>query len=370
MSDSFYLKPDTFCPIVLMGRGGKSICKSFLEAVFSDQIIVNKRLDRHLTSKEEIEKLLNLAKQENRPVLFDISSHLGAELTELAELINPKIIIITNIDSNHKIYNGKRIPYFELIREFLNSIKSDSILVLNKDDDLISSLTEGMRPMQLVKFGLNIRSDFFAAQIQQLGPQGISFKLNDSVSMTVPIYQFYQIYGILAALVVCRIFNIKLKTISERIEESFTVPRGKGNLVRIGNISIINDTHTNNEQSVTHAAQTLITFKNYSNRMIMVIDEMDMDTQDKKSLHLSMGHFLAALPIDVIITVGKHARYITDGIRIIPNDERIILNTDDVTEAVMNLLLIIEANDCILLKSGRNSGLTQFIKILAEKYKP
>jgi UDP-N-acetylmuramyl pentapeptide synthase len=151
-----------------------------------------------------------------------------------------------------------------------------------------------------------------------------------------------------------------------QLEANYTVPFGRCNLMNYGTFTIINDTYNHTFQNVTSAAQTLVTFKSYSNKMLMVIGDIENEHSDLKQLHINLGHFLAALPIDVILTFGLYSKFIEEGIHLIPNENRIIIHSNSVDEVVMNLQLFLEPNDTVLLKAAHRSGIMRFLENLDE----
>ena len=67
--------------------------------------------------------------------------------------------------------------------------------------------------------------------------------------------------------------------------------------------------------SVTRACESLTQFRPYSKKLILVIGDVSNPGPNPEETHLKLGYYLAALPIDSVITVGNHARGIAEGIR-------------------------------------------------------
>jgi UDP-N-acetylmuramoyl-tripeptide--D-alanyl-D-alanine ligase len=363
MRNTYYLSRLETVKIVVLGKVGKTMFRNLVKTIFG-QSIVNHSL-HHFTKLEEVKELVETENQTSYIISVFPYSQEDAEV--FAKLISPTIVVVTNIGDGHLIYDSDKIPYKKIYQSFNAKCPEDTIFLLNKDDDTVSDLEENLRKDQVIKFGLNNNADFYASNITQEGPLGINFLLNNEIKVQLPIYQFYQVYNILSAIVLARLFNYELDFILEEMKKNLSIPKGRGNLVIFKDIYVLNDTKTNNMQSIINAAQTLVSFKSHSNRMIMVIDEADLDSGDPINTHVNIGHFLSALPIDIIITVGKYAKQIAQGLLVIPNKNRVVIETLDAEEAVMNLIILLERNDCILLKSNKESSLNEFVKILERK---
>jgi UDP-N-acetylmuramoyl-tripeptide--D-alanyl-D-alanine ligase len=365
---NFFYDLNESASILIIGKAGKTICKAVLASIFGKNILSTEANER--MEPEKIIQLFHRSQAEKKPAIYDI--HI--ERTELFETfkqyIVPDIVIVTNIGEGHLVYQNNKISYYSLIETYIESLKEKSVVVLNKDDDLVSQLEAIIPANSVIKYGLNQQADFFATNIEQNGPYGTKFRLNGVHSIQANIFQFLQIYNFLSAIIVARLFNYSIPEIVNKLEKNFHVPNGKGNLVRMKDIWVINDTYKNTKENVTTAAQTLVNFRTYAKRMIMVIGGMDIRHGDCEQIHRHMGHFINPLPIDIIITVGDKAKPIYEVLEssdsMFPG--RSSIHADMVNEAVMNLTLTLEPGDCILLKSNSESNLTKFIDILKTLY--
>ena len=62
--------------------------------------------------------------------------------------------------------------------------------ILNKDDELSSMFAKEISIKNITRFGITQNADFFATDIEQLGPHGTEFKLNNKYPVKIPIYSF------------------------------------------------------------------------------------------------------------------------------------------------------------------------------------
>jgi UDP-N-acetylmuramoyl-tripeptide--D-alanyl-D-alanine ligase len=365
-SNSFFIEHKSSFPIYVVGKAGKTMFQKVLTTLFPDSLAVAEPTTIH--SLNDFNLATDSVAGETRPYVLSLNLETIADPLHIIKQALAKVVVVTNLGDSHLVYQKNKHKRSSAIRDFLKALPKETLIILNKDDDLVSELEDDLMGYQIIKYGFNTRADFFATQIQQKGHHGISFRLNDNFPIFIRIYQYTQLYNVLSAITVARLFNLKIKLIQERLEKDFLVPKGRCNLVSYENFSILNDTFNHSFQTVTSAAQTLVTFKNYSNKMIMVIGDVEAEHDKQKQLHINIGHFLAALPIDVILTFGLYAKYIEEGIRLIPNENRTIIHSNSAAEVLMNVQLFLEANDTILLKGDQQSGISRFLELLDEQF--
>jgi UDP-N-acetylmuramoyl-tripeptide--D-alanyl-D-alanine ligase len=362
--ESFFINTDHCFPVFAVGKAGKTMFSTFVASIMSDKIYVHKRSST--TSIQQLLEMKSIAEEKKQPFLACLDLENFNNQHEILQFTKPKIVVVTNLGDSHLVYKKEISGLSKNVQEFLKALSTETVIVLNKDDDLVSEMEDFLPDHQVIKYGFNTNADFFATSIQQRGHHGVSFKVNNRTEIFLKIYQYTQIYNVLSAITLSRLFNVKLSTIKTQLEANYTVPFGRCNLMNYGTFTIINDTYNHTFQNVTSAAQTLVTFKSYSNKMLMVIGDIENEHSDLKQLHINLGHFLAALPIDVILTFGLYSKFIEEGIHLIPNENRIIIHSNSVDEVVMNLQLFLEPNDTVLLKAAHRSGIMRFLENLDE----
>ena len=117
----------------------------------------------------------------------------------------------------------------------------------------------------------------------------------------------------------------------------------------------INDAYNANYDSMKAALDYLREIKN--RRRIAVLGDMLELGEFSKKLHGDVGR--EVYDIDVLITVGKEARYIAEMAKI---DNKNIFSFDNNNEAIDKIKSIIDKNDLILIKASNGMKFNDIVK--------
>jgi len=213
----------------------------------------------------------------------------------------------------------------------------DGIAILNKDDELSSSLVDYISTKNIIKFGLSESADYFATDIQQLGPKGIKLKINGEYPATLPFYSIQDVYNFLAATACARSLGFSIEDILDILGNKFRLPAGHGRLHQIGDYYFLDESYNATPRSLSKAARALSGFQPYSKNIFFVIGDMTGAGVNVEEQHLNMGYFLSALPINHIITVGEYAKFIAKGASLITANNKKIFSVNS-TDEVLNIL--------------------------------
>ncbi|MEJ2544200.1 MAG: Mur ligase family protein, partial [Calditrichaceae bacterium] len=272
--------------------------------------------------------------------LFEFDYNRGNDFAELLRLIKPNIGIITNIGDAHLSYLGNMIKNAVEKSAVVKYLARDGVAVLNKDDELSSALADYISTKNIVKYGLSNGSHFHASDIQFKGPDGITFKLNGKINVSLPVFSIQDVYNTLAAIACAHNLDFSIQEIVDIIEDKFELPKGRGRVTQINNNFILDESYISTPRSLSKAARTLIGFKPYVDKVSLIVGDMVGAGVNTEEQHLNMGYFLSALPIDCLITVGEYAQYIGEGASLIHTDDKHICHANNVDE----ILSIIDEN--------------------------
>ena len=192
--------------------------------------------------------------------------------------------------------------------ELIRRLPEDGFAILNIDDDLVSAMGKFSPSSKIIKFGLNKNAHFFANKIEYLGPDGVVFYVNGFYDFHLPIYSSTSIYNALAAISVARILGFEFEEIKKRLKKNFSLLEHRGNLINLNKTYILDYTYDATINSVNKACESLMQFKQFSQKRILVIGDITNPGPDEKGTHLKMGYYIAALPIDVVVTIGEKAK--------------------------------------------------------------
>lgn len=299
--------------------------------------------------------------------IFEFDFHRSNNFAEILRIIKPNVGIVTNIGDAHLSYIGGMLEIALKRSEVVKYLARDGVAILNKDDELSSAVGEYISSRNIIKFGLSMNSDYFACNIEHLGPLGTRISLNDKYTITLPVYSISDVYNFLAATAALVALKIPLEYVLETFQSRYQLPSGRGRLYKLNGNYVIDESYEATPRSVAKAARTIVGFKPYSDKLIYIVGDMIESGVNVEEQHLNMGYFLSALPIDSFITVGHYSQFLAKGVSLIQNKEKLVVTCNTIDEILQTLDQIITPKSVITVQGIGQVGLRRLLKYLEEK---
>ncbi len=294
--------------------------------------------------------------------LFEFDYIRGNDFGEVLRLIKPNIGIITNMGDAHLSYLGTMMDIALQKSAVIKYLARDGIAILNKDDEISSAFAQRISKAKIIRFGLSTNADFYAADIEQLGPSGTRFKLNNDIEITIPIYSLGDIYNFLAAVSTLVSLGYSIDSIVKNFQQHFQLPASRGKLYNINNNYIIDESYIATPRAVAKTTRSLVSFKSFAENLVFIIGDMQESGPNIEEQHLNMGYFISALPIDHVITVGHYAKYIGKGVSLIQNTGKTVSNCNSVNDILKTLDKLKIKKSAITVQGIGQVGLRRIVK--------
>jgi UDP-N-acetylmuramoyl-tripeptide--D-alanyl-D-alanine ligase len=351
-------------PVIgIAGADGKTTTKGMLSAILSKRgKVLETPLDCSSTST--VSSTLLKLNNSYKFALVELGIINPQQFKLAVEIAGPNIGIITNVGEAHLANLGDKFILADAKVELIRQLSTDGFAVLNIDDELVSGMESYSPTQRVIKFGFNTSAHFSASDIKYLGPDGIEFTVNNYYKFNLPVYSSTSVSNALAAISAARILNFDFEEIISALRDNFQLEKGRGDLISLRDIFILNHTYNATINSVTKACESLIQFRKFSRNSILVLGDIENLGSDKKDIHLNLGFYLSALPIDTVITVGDHAKLVGEGIlKINHNNKRIhhCTTVENIGETVLNMLT---PHTTILMIGGKSLKLSNALKNL------
>lgn len=296
--------------------------------------------------------------------LFEFDFNRGNYFGEILRFIKPNIGIITNMGDAHLSYLGSVMESAMQKSAVLKYLARGGTAILNKDDEISSALSQRLSMEKIVKFGLSRNADYYATDIEQLGPHGAHFKLNNKYPVMIPIYSLADIYNFLAAVAALVNLGYQLTSVLDIFQNHFQLPAGRGKLYKIDQKYILDESYIATPRAVAKSTRSLVSFKAYVDKLVLVIGDMQELGTNVEEQHLNMGYFVSALPIDHVITVGHYADLVGKGVSLIQNTGKTVVNCNSVDD-ILNALDRLKLNKAAITVQGIGQvGLRRILKHL------
>lgn len=324
------------------------------------------------------------------------------EMHRLAKIAKPDICVMTNIGMAHLENLKSRGGILKAKSEMFDFIKEDGIIVLNGNDDKLSTVEEVPVPdssktvtptryMVADEEG-NFSSDAFdkvdnydetvmirGINVENKGLEGMAFTLQfpeEERQALVPIPGIHNVYNACAGACVGRKLGLTNDEIIAGIESAKTID-GRTNLIKANDMIIIDDCYNANPVSMKAAIDVLTMGKG---RKIAVLGDMGELGENEHQLHAEVGMYVAQKGIDVLFCAGALSTDMANAAQEMnmikmaegtANYMQIYYFTEK--EALMNALIpFVKAGDTVLVKASHFMGYPEIVSALGfskEKYK-
>jgi UDP-N-acetylmuramoyl-tripeptide--D-alanyl-D-alanine ligase len=245
--------------------------------------------------------LLKLEREQDIAVIEMGMSHAG-EITRLAEIAQPGIGVVTNVAPVHLEFFDSIAGIARAKYELIASLPSGGTAVLNADDEYVSQFGRDFHG-KVVMYGLLKPADIRVDNFQLRGSEGSQFDvIVDSCreSATLPLVGKHNIYNALAAVAVGLQRGMAP---SEAVGSlaSLTPVDKRGEVLQLGNITVINDCYNCNPKALEAMLDTLAAMA--AGRRIAVVGEMLELGPTADLIHRRCGEMVAEKKIDVLLGV-------------------------------------------------------------------
>ncbi len=361
-------------PVVgITGSVGKTSTKEMIASVLSQRFLVHKTAGNF---NNEIGLPLTVfgLRDEHEVAVLEMGISDFGEMSRLAAIARPNVAVITNIGVCHLENLGTRSGILQAKTEVFDYLKKDATIVLNGDDDMLSTIKQvhGTAP---VFYGIEEeryegasyeKKDIFAQKIADRGLRGIDFDLcmdgaSNRVHIAIP--GMHNVYNALAAAAVGRALGLTVEQICAGIEAARTIG-GRTNLIEANGYLIIDDCYNANPVSMKAAIDVLT---QSDGRTIAVLGDMGELGTDEEQLHYEVGAYLAEKRIDYLFASGKLCAQLVRGVSEYPGavTKYEYFGTD--TQALLSrVCAFAQAGDTILIKASHFMDYPRIVRSLQE----
>jgi UDP-N-acetylmuramoyl-tripeptide--D-alanyl-D-alanine ligase len=287
--------------IAVTGSAGKTTTKEAIAHVLSSRFRVLKSEGNFNNHFGLPLMLLKLEPEHDAAVVEMGMSHAG-EITALAQIAQPETGVVTNVAPVHLEFFNSVAEIARAKYELIESLPATGTAVLNADDEYVSQFGRDFKG-RVIAYGFAPVATVRAENVKSLGEKGSAFDIIVSdrrESATLPLVGSHNVYNALAATAVGLERGLTLSEVVSALAS--LVPADKrGQVVRIGNITVINDCYNSNPKALAAMVDALATMP--ARRRIVVAGEMLELGPQGEALHRESGRHIAEKKIDVLIGV-------------------------------------------------------------------
>ena len=333
--------------VAITGSAGKTSTKDMIYSVLSKKYKV---LKSQGNLNNEIGLPFALLNYINEDIIVcEMGMNGFGQIDKLSSIAKPDVGVITNIGTAHIGMLGSRENILKAKLEILNGMKKDGTLVINNDNDLLSTV-KGIE-QKIVKFGIDSEADYNASNIVLKNGKTF-FDINGS-TYNVPVLGKVNAYNALAAYTVGKLFDVSDEDIKDGLE-NVILTGNRMQIIEQDDYTIINDTYNANKEAMMSAFDTVNTFEA---RKVAILGDMLELGEFEEDIHREVGKY-ANGKIDVLITIGNLSKFINEEF----NGEK--YHFDSKQDAMNALKDIIKNGDVILVKASQGMKLLEIVEFL------
>jgi UDP-N-acetylmuramoyl-tripeptide--D-alanyl-D-alanine ligase len=301
---------------------------------------------------------------EHRAAVLEMGMYVGGEIRDLAAIARPEIGVVTAVQAVHLSRIGTLEAIEQAKGELVEALPDDGTAILNADDERVRRMATRTRARS-VTYGFADDADVRGEGVESAGVDGMRFTLRTSAgrrAMSIPTLGRLSVHNALAGGAVGLAAGMSLDDVAAALAGGWSAPH-RGQLVRLGDVTVVDDSYNASPGSVTAALELL---GGLPGRRIAVLGEMLELGDAHESGHRAVGEAAAGVA-DLLIVIGRGAAGIADGARGAGLDAARVIETPDRDGALDALRPRLRTGDVVLVKASRGIGLDVLVDRLAEE---
>jgi UDP-N-acetylmuramoyl-tripeptide--D-alanyl-D-alanine ligase len=348
--------------IGITGSVGKTSTKELAYSVLSQRYCTLKSPGNRNSILGLPPVLLQLQPKHQYAVL-EMGMYTTGEIARLCELAKPTIGVVTMVGPVHLERAGSLEAIVAAKRELVEALPADGTAILNKDNARVMSMAAHTKA-QVFTYGLNPSAHIWADNIESMGLEGMRFTLHhgqETLNIQAPLLGRHSVHTALRAAAVGLVTGLSWEQIITGLSHSQAQLRLVAASGPKGS-TIIDDTYNSSPDSAMAALNLL---NDLDGRHVAVLGDMLELGYLEEEGHRLVGR-RAADVAQVLITLGKRARWMAEeALKVGMPADRVFM-VDDMETAVSTLQEIIQPQDMILIKGSLGMNMSRIVAALGE----
>ena len=308
--------------IAITGSSGKTTVKGMLALICSN-VGSTSYTKGNFNNQIGVPLTLWAAKDDSKFVVVEAGTNSSGEIGYLTKIISPDVALVNNVGSAHIGYFGGRDRIAEEKFAIYGGATSQSIAIVNLDDDFSREYLDKLSKRNIFAFTLddiskitekfNLRVDkiVYAKNIfcDQLGRYRFDLCFNRSdIRVNLNVVGHHNIANALAASCCAVASNIGLEKIAAGLA-SYSGEVGRMQIIKLSDdLILVDDTYNANPESMEKAINWVSQF---DDSLLVVGDMAELGSQEK-ILHKRIGKHAKNMGVKKLMACGKFSEDIVE----------------------------------------------------------
>jgi len=345
--------------LAITGTNGKTTTKEMIAWILQTKTNVHRTWGNHNNHIGVPLTLLTLNSEHDISIVELGTNHPG-EIAMLSKLVKPTAALITNIGRGHLEFFSNIEGVAREKVELFNSLSKRGIIFLNLDDVRLPRYSQRRKTVIRYSSSGNTAAEVHGELIGFDKNGNGRWRLNGRTTIQMGVPGIHNVSNAVAASAVALYFGFSEKKIKEALERFLSYDK-RMQIVRNGNVTIINDTYNANPDSYLPALQTLelIASRKRARKIVVFGDMLELGL-NSDALHQEVMFNMLEFTIDALFTLGEAAALSARMLK--ERGFKNIFSFNDHQSLAHALKKFLKAGDIILLKGSRGM---QVEKVLA-----
>ena len=343
--------------IGVTGSAGKTTTKEAIAHVLSLRLRVLKS-EGNFNNHFGLPLMLLKLEPEHDVAAIEMGMSHAGEIRALAKIAQPEIGVVTNVAPVHLEFFDSLAGIARAKYELVEALPAGGTAVLNADDEYVSQFGRDFAG-KAITYGTRATADVRAENVESCGAQGSGFDIvtaSGREHALLPLVGEHNILNALAAVAVGLVRGLRL---SETVAALATLtPADKrGQVLQLGNITVINDCYNSNPKALNAMVDALVTMP--GRRRIVVAGEMLELGPSGEEMHRAAGDHIAERKIDVLVGVRGRAQAMVESAQRAGTQAVFVATPEEAGEWLARET---QAGDLVLLKASRGVKLEKALE--------
>jgi len=343
--------------IAVTGSAGKTTTKEAIAHVLSTRYRVLKSEGNFNNHFGLPLMLLKLEPEYDVAVIEMGMSHAG-EIRALAKIAQPEIGVVTNVSAVHLEFFDSLAGIARAKYELIESLPAGAVAMLNADDEYVSQFGRDFKGKVLM-YGTSPAANVRAEKIESKGAEGTEFDVvvgSVREHARLPLVGEHNVPNALAAVAVGLERGLRPAEAVGALS-TLAAPDKRGQVLKVGNITVINDCYNSNPKALEAMVDALATMP--GKRRIVVAGEMLELGPAGEELHRKAGQHIAEKKMDVLLGVRGLAQAMVESAKQAGARAEFVASPED---AGQWLAREARDGDVVLLKASRGVKLEKALE--------
>ncbi|WP_066074386.1 Mur ligase family protein [Neobacillus soli] len=298
--------------VAITGTAGKTTTKDMISHILSAKKTITATNSTNNSRTAHLHYLLSID-DDTEAAVFETAVGAPGDVLKAGEYFKPTIGIITNIGAHHLNYCKTLEGYIQAKGEMAKILDHSSVLIINSEDDNTKKIDLTNYLGRIIKVGIDPSCHFKATGIKY-GKDGMEFSVQHeekNYSVFVPGYGEHQVYNALAALAAVHEIGIDLPEAADRLKTYKNLNKHLQVHVGLNGATILDDTWSLTTTSLKAALKVLSEIEETKKKVAILGTITDLGSWGYV-IHEQAGEIISESDVDVLITIGFHARIMAD----------------------------------------------------------